>query len=50
MNGKGRALKKALIFAQKNDENNEWWMLQERNYHGIYNGQKVEALLLNTKI
>jgi hypothetical protein len=25
---------------KKNDENNEWWMLQERNCHGIYNGQK----------
>ncbi len=25
---------------QKNDENNEWWMLdEERNCHGIYNGQ-----------
>jgi hypothetical protein len=32
MNGKGRALKKASIFTQKNDVNNEWWMLdEERN-------------------
>jgi hypothetical protein len=26
---------------QKNDENNEWWMLdEERNCHGIFIGQK----------
>jgi hypothetical protein len=35
---------------QKNDVNNEWWMLdEERNCHGIFIGQKVEVLLLSTK-
>jgi hypothetical protein len=30
---------------QKYDENNEWWMLdEERNCHGIYNGQKSGSL------
>jgi hypothetical protein len=41
--------KKSSIFAEKNDENNECWMMQEKNCHGIYNGQKMEAFLLNIK-